>query len=387
MPARRSLAILLAALAPGLVACGSTSTSAQESTQGSAQALSVVDAAGRTVTFPTRPTRIVFGEQRQAYVSMILNKDKPTDKVVAWGKDMQRAAPDMWKRLAQADPDAEKIPTIGAVNSGDLSVEGLLQYKPDVFVMTLDSKIAAEKNGLLDKIEKAGIRYVVTDLRLHPGTNTPVTMRLMGALLGREKQAQDFLAYYSSIVDPLVAKAAAATPTKTFVWRAPGVTACCSTWSTVNFGEMITRVGAKNVAANLLPGEEGALTPEQLLAEQPDVVIATGGAWSAMPMNEKSKTSYVAVGYDTTPAQAAASLAKLRTQPGFEHLKAFDTKRVHAVYHQFYDAPYNFVAYQAFARWAHPDLFADVDPAATWKEFSNRFMPFPAEGTVVADLG
>ena len=35
---------------------------------------------------------------------------------------------------------------------------------------------------------------------------------------------------------------------------------------------------------------------------------------------------------------------------------------MHAAWHQFYGNPYDFVAIQQFAKWFHPDLFADLDP-------------------------
>lgn len=371
-----------------LAACGTAPSSpASGSAAQGAPALTVHDAAGRTVTFDAPPQRVVFGEQRAAYASMVLNKEKPLDKVVAWGSDMERAAPDMYARLARVAPEARTLPKVGAVSSGDLSVEGLLAHKPDVYLMTLDSMRAAEKNGLLQQIEQAGVKYVVTDFRVDPAKNTDISMRAIGQVLGREKQAEEFLTYYHGALDPILAKAKKA-PNKplTLAWRAPGVKACCSTWGPVNFGQMLTAAGGVNLAEKHLDGEEGDLTAEQVIADQPAVVIATGGAWSGQKIDAKAKTSYLDLGYDTSESAAKASLASLRKQPGFEHLEAFDTGRVHGVYHQFYDAPFNFVAYQAFAVWQHPELFKDVDPTKTWKDFSATFMPFPAEGTVVASL-
>jgi iron complex transport system substrate-binding protein len=33
------------------------------------------------------------------------------------------------------------------------------------------------------------------------------------------------------------------------------------------------------------------------------------------------------------------------------------------------------VAIQAMAKWLHPDLFNDIDPDATFREFHQRFLP------------
>ncbi len=60
---------------------------------------------------------------------------------------------------------------------------------------------------------------------------------------------------------------------------------------------------------------------------------------------------------------------------GFSGLKAVTDGEVHAVWHQFYGAPYEFAPIQQFAKWFHPDLFADLDPEATFREFHEKFLP------------
>jgi iron complex transport system substrate-binding protein len=62
-------------------------------------------------------------------------------------------------------------------------------------------------------------------------------------------------------------------------------------------------------------------------------------------------------------------------RPGFTGVKAVETGQVHAIWHQFYNAPYSFVAVQQLARWIHPELFPDLDPEATLKELHARFLP------------
>ena len=52
------------------------------------------------------------------------------------------------------------------------------------------------------------------------------------------------------------------------------------------------------------------------------------------------------------------------------------TKRnFHAIWHQFYNSPYEFIAVQWIAKWLHPDLFADLDPDKTFSEYHKRFLP------------
>ena len=52
-----------------------------------------------------------------------------------------------------------------------------------------------------------------------------------------------------------------------------------------------------------------------------------------------------------------------------------------AIYHQFYQSPYHFVAIQALAKWIHPDKFKDLDPQATYQELHQKFLPIRADRT------
>ena len=54
--------------------------------------------------------------------------------------------------------------------------------------------------------------------------------------------------------------------------------------------------------------------------------------------------------------------------------------RAFAVWHHFYNSPFNVAAVQAFAKWMHPELFADLDPHATLQTFYTRFQPIPLNG-------
>lgn len=67
------------------------------------------------------------------------------------------------------------------------------------------------------------------------------------------------------------------------------------------------------------------------------------------------------------------------TRPAFKGTKAVRTGQVHAIWHQFYNNPYQFVAIQRIAKWLHPELFADLDPEATFRTLHERFLPVPYE--------
>jgi iron complex transport system substrate-binding protein len=76
----------------------------------------------------------------------------------------------------------------------------------------------------------------------------------------------------------------------------------------------------------------------------------------------------------------------LMDRPGLALLRAAREKRVMALYHQFYNSPYSFVAVQAIAKTLHPERFKDVDPAKTWEELHAKFLPVSPSGTFWATL-
>ena len=141
--------------------------------------------------------------------------------------------------------------------------------------------------------------------------------------------------------------------------------------------ELLDAAGSRNVAKDLIPGEFGTLNPEFLIARQPRFYIGTGiGALATqqqMPLR-------VVLGADATPEAAQASLARAVQRRGIAQLQAVKEGRAYAMWHHFYNSPFNVVAVQVFAKWLHPELFADLDPRATLQTLYDRFQPIPLEG-------
>ena len=371
-------------------ACGNRNQTAETSGSGSAGgALTITDVADRTVALASAPTKIILGESRQAYSLLFLQRDNLMDKVVAWGTDIQSAAPDIYDRLVKVQPKAAELPTVGSVAKGDLSVENLLEYNPDLFLMTLEQYEAAKQAGFDAKLDSAKIPYLVTDFRKKPVENTHTSVRLLGQAFGVSGKADEFLTYYDSLVNPVLeaakAKAEADRPS-VFVWRSPGISEPGRTFGESNFGQIVTASGGNNLGTKLIDGDAGTVTAEQLIASQPDIIIATGGDWEKQKVSEKTVIKYVKLGYNATPEETNQTLGQLSSETGYSELKAFSDKQVYGIYHQLYDAPYNFLAYVAFAEWQglKVDGLPEVD--AAWSEFHDKFMPFKAEGVFAAKM-
>jgi iron complex transport system substrate-binding protein len=343
--------------------------------------ITVTDLAGRTVEVPHGAKKVILGEGRMFYATVVLDKDSPFDQLAAIGDDLPKYDPDTWNKYLAHFPDAKDVPMIGAAASADFSVEKALELDVDVLVVTLGFYDKIKESGIIDTLEKAGVPTVFVDFRERPTQNTVPSILLLGRIFGKEAEAQAFADFYMSemrrVYNVTTRLKADERPT-VFAERAAGLdpSVCCNTFGNFNFGEFVAEAGGFNIGTKYITGVSGVLNPEALVVEDPDYILATGANWS------DSNPGNIAVwlGYQADPAKAREQLQGLMQRTGFPELKAVKANKVMAVYHQFYQSPYHFVAVQALAKWLHPDRFAGLDPEATFKELHKRFLPIDVSG-------
>ncbi|PFG28037.1 iron ABC transporter substrate-binding protein [Corynebacterium renale] len=378
------------AVSSTLVLTGCSSSSENEATPSSSKsasgALEITDVAGRTVTLDHAPERVILGESRSIFATSILDKDNPLDKVVGIGTDLQSSVGDYWERFKPLQPKVTEIPEIGSIKKGDVTVENLVAQKPDVVIISGDQYKAAQSGGLTDSMDAAGIKYVVTDFRAKPLENTTVSMEVFGKVFGKEAKAKEFNDTWTKTVNDIQKRTAnASTKPKTFVWRAAGLKDCCSTWNDSNISELVNAAGGENVGDMFVQGESGDLTPEQVIEAQPDQIIVTGGQWGNKKGKDGKTPMFAAMGYGVDAAASEASLGELVThQPGFELLNAPKDGNLHAIWHQFYNSPLNYIAMAQIAQWLHPEEFADLDVEALWKDAHDKWVPIEPDGSFFA---
>lgn len=338
--------------------------------------IQLTDIAGRTVTVRQPVERMILGEGRLTFVVALLDRENPFRRVVGWRGDLRTNDLDSYLQYARAFPEIAGIPVLGNPTAGGFNVEAAIALKPDIVVLNLESKRAVQETGLLDRLEAAGIPALFVDFRFKPFENTEPSTRLLGRLLGQDARAEAFAAFHREQIARIDARLAGhrgPRPT-VFLERAPGLRDdCCFTFGAGNMGLLIERAGGINIAAGKFSGDMGMLNHEQVLVSDPDVLIATGANWSL----QNARNAAVELGYGADGTAAVQRLRGLATRPGFATLTAVRTGRVHAVWHQFYNSPYIFIALQAFAAWLQPALFADVDPDATFRALHDRFLPIP----------
>lgn len=340
--------------------------------------ISVTDLAGRTVEVPKHVERILLGEGRQIYIVAALDRENPIGRIAGWKDEFERSDLDTYRLYQAKFPGIDAIPDIGDPEEGTFNTEQAIALKPDVLFLLLGQKPAAEESGLIKTLEGAGIATVFIDFRDEPFTNTEPSVRLFGEVLGRQDRAEEFIAFFRQqldLVQDRLAKSDAPKP-RVMIERAAGTgwgAECCASFGDENFGRMVRMAGGINIAAGLIPGAFGVLNPEQVTVANPDVVLVTGANWTQFVPDG----GWVGLGPDADQAKAKERLAALVRRPAYTGVRAVADGRVHAIWHQFYDSPYQFVGVQQIAKWLHPDLFADLDPEATFRTLHERFLPIP----------
>ena len=238
------------------------------------------------------------------------------------------------------------------MKEGAFDIEQAIALKPDVLFMNVEAQVANDEARLVEKLAGVGIPVVYVDFREKPMLNTEPSMRLIGKLFDKEKVAEEFISFRAAEIAKITDTLSRAKDLKkplVMMERAAGFSDdCCMSFGNENFGKMVEIAGGINLAAKLIPGTFGTVNAEAIVAANPDVVIITGGNWGAYVPNGK----WVGLGPGTDLGEAKRKLKALSERPAFAQTKAVKDGNVHAIWHQFYNSPYQFVAIQEIAEMA-----------------------------------
>ncbi len=346
-----------------------------------ARALEVVDLAGRTVTVPPRIERIVLGEGRFLPVLAILERDDPLRRVAATMGEFPLLDPGGYAQWLAGFPRLAEIPQVGKASPDTFSAERTIGLAPDLAIFGLAGHgPGPQAVELVRQLEAAGTTVVFVDFFLDPLVNTPRSVALLGKVLGREQEAAAFVAAYEAAFRQVTDRLARATKRPlVFLENRVGLQEdCCASVGEGVIGRVIEQAGGRNLAAKRITGYSGTISLEYLLTNQPDVYVGTaiGSASTAQKAPRR-----IAMGPGVSADLARTTLANSLARPGIAHLRAVQTGRAYGLWHHFFHSPFNVVALQVLAKWFHPDLFADLDPAATHRDMVARFQPIPLDGT------
>lgn len=361
-----------AALARALLALGTLMVALVALLPSARADIALTDLTGRQVTLQAPAKRLLIDDGR-FLVALALIQPDPVAVLAAWPRDINRLGTNTYEAYRAKFPAIDQLAKV-ASSAGSLSVEQVVAARPDLAVFSLGAQPSEEERA---RIEAAGIPVVVIDFFTHPLTNTEPSLRLLGAATGASEKAEAFLAYRRAHLDAVKAKLANLPPAerpRVFLEPHAAMTAdCCNSPGRGNVGEIIDLVGGTNIGAAVIPRAFGKLNLEYVIAQDPQVYIATGGS-------HMEGTGGLLIGPNYSPERARETLARVIARPGFAGLAAVRDKRVHGLAHQMLNSALDLFAVEILAKWIHPERFRDLDVDATVAEVNQRFLAVPIDG-------
>ena len=252
MPLRSLAAVLAAAL---LLPALAVSLSA-----GSAHAGDFTDAAGRRVVLPAKINRILPADPNAEALVFVLAPEKLVGLSSLPGR-------------SSLLPRASRLPVLGwRPRSVPASMaETARQLRPDL--ITDAGAVTPERAAFADQVmQQTGIPYILVDDSF---ARMPTLLRSTGAMLGDNDRAIDLALFAEHAIaglrGRLLIRPATARP-RVYYGRGPDGLTTALPGSPA--GEALDEAGAINVASPLGRGTQAAVTREQLLGWDPQIIIA-----------------------------------------------------------------------------------------------------------------
>jgi ABC-type Fe3+-hydroxamate transport system substrate-binding protein len=336
------------------------------------------DAIGRTITLKAPAERIVLGFNYEEFTAIA--GPAGWDRVVGFARTLWTDwRPSIFKRYLVPIPRLAGLPDVGNTDDNSFSLEKVLALRPDLVVMaewsfsTLGPQVA--------QLEALGIPVMVIDYNAEIPERHVASTLALGIATGNEERARTLARLYSDKLADIRRRAASvAVKPKVYIELGQGgAGAVGNTYWKGMWGRLIDFAGAENIAAGRIPGAWGPLSPEYVLAANPDAIFIAGSSWA-------NKPNAVVTGYDATLAATRASLAPYAARQGWPQLNAIRNGQLFAVEHGLCRALYDYTATYFIAKQVFPDQFADIDPVAELRRYHEQFLPVAFEGTWMTRL-
>lgn len=345
--------------------------------------VTVKDLDNRTVTIEHEPQRIILQDGRDIFALALLARDNPFAKVVAWNNLPKKQDTETWNVLKRKWSEAETILDMKFSDQGNVDLETVISRQPDLMIAQLRAKPSLVQTGVLAKLEALHIPVVFVDYELHPVENTLPSIALLGKVMGQSERAQAYINFYQQRLDTIHQRLATASK-KPLVFIEPiaGVggldNGCCFTHARNGWGGLVEAAGGTNIGSQLLPGATGNVSVEKIISLNPDYYLMTG---SKRP---GKGTAIIPFGYNVPANDVTAAFNALLSRQGVASIPAVAQGHTGALYHHFYNNPYNIVAIEALSKIFYPTLFSDVDPLADYHAIITNFTHIPDDNIILS---
>ena len=345
--------------------------------------VTVNDIDNRTVTIPQAPQRIILQDGRDILTLAMLERDNPFANVVAWNNLPKKQDTETWNVLKRKWPEAEKILDMKFSDQGNVDLETVISRQPDLMIAQLRAKPSLVQSGVLAKLEALHVPVVFVDYELHPVENTVPSIALLGKVLGQRERAQAYIDFYQQRLDKIHQRLAkVAKKPLVFIEPIAGVAGldngCCFTHARNGWGGLVEAAGGVNIGSQLLPGASGNVSVEKIISLNPDYYLMTGSKRPA------KGTAIIPFGYNVAESDVAAAFNALVSRQGVRSIPAVAQGHTGALYHHFYNNPYNIIAIEALSKIFYPTRFNDVDPLADYHELIKNFTQIPDDNIILS---
>ncbi|MDU4840335.1 MAG: ABC transporter substrate-binding protein [Leclercia adecarboxylata] len=345
--------------------------------------VTVKDLDNRTVTVEHKPQRIILQDGRDIFALALLERDNPFSRVVAWNNLPKKQDTETWNVLKRKWPEAETILDMKFSDQGNVDLETVISRQPDLMIAQLRAKPSLVQTGVLAQLEALHIPVVFVDYELHPVENTLPSIALLGKVMGQTDRAQAYIDFYQQRLDTIHQRLAT-TSKKPLVFIEPiaGVggldNGCCFTHARNGWGGLVEAAGGTNIGSQLLPGATGNIAVEKIISLNPDYYLMTG---SKRP---GKGTAIIPFGYNVPAGDVSAAFNALLTRQGVASIPAVAQGHTGALYHHFYNNPYNIVAIETLSKIFYPTLFKDMDPLADYHAIIKDFTHIPDDNIILS---
>ncbi len=299
---------------------------------GARETVTVLDKRGNRVVVPAPVEKVISVNSGMTALICALGAQ---ERLV--GRDIRSTFPSTVKRVEAV-----------AESSANANLELMIGLKPDLVVA--DPMFYPQHR---EKLAAAGIPAYVDS------TSDPerllTLIRNFGLMFGQDERAEEivqFVSRHTALVEQRVSRLeleGRPKPRVFFEWHSPYKTASAET----TFHKPIAQAGGINIAAGQ-PVHTPVMSSEWVIEQNPDVIVKR-------------------VSGDATLEQMRQMWQEMMARPGWQAISAVQNKRVYIIKSDVFLTFRYPVGLIYYARWFHPDLFADLDPVAVHREVIETF--------------
>jgi len=314
---------------------------------GSEETITVIDEAGRSVTVPYPPERIVCLVPAVAEVLYALDE---SDRVVGRTDD------------CDMPPSLLEKPSVGTA-SNRVNVELILDLNPDLVIGRTGALFPQEVEEQVEMNDVPVLRYRA----LHVDTLLPM-IEDWGLILKKEDEAEELKSYiggYYNAIKEQVEPLSEDEKPRVYFMSMGHVDWTGGEESAGN--ERIVDCGGVNIAVDL-PGSLVYVSREWILEEDPEVILY-------------SRVSSIDGEAPTVEDYKETIKEMILSEPGFGDLSAIKNGRLYLFDISMASGLTEIVTLLYYAQWFHPELFEDMDPRTVHEEIFQKYFDMELEGT------